>query len=36
MTYPILLAVFAIPAVSIPFVYLTGRKSPKQPPSLLR
>jgi len=29
MTYPILLAVFAIPAVSIPFVYLTGRKSPK-------
>ena len=29
MTLPILLAVFAIPTLSIPFVYLTGKKSPK-------
>ncbi len=29
MTLPILLAVFAIPTVSIPFVYLAGKKSPK-------
>ena len=27
--FPALLAVFAIPTISIPFVYLTGRKSPK-------
>jgi NADH-quinone oxidoreductase subunit M len=29
MTLPLLLAVFAIPAISIPFVYLAGKKSPK-------
>ena len=29
MTLPILLAVFAIPTISIPFVYFTGKKSPK-------
>jgi len=29
MSLPILLAVFAIPTVSIPFVYLAGKKSPK-------
>ncbi len=29
MTLPILLSVFAIPTISIPFVYLTGKKSPK-------
>jgi len=29
MTLPILLAVFAIPSISIPFVYFTGKKSPK-------
>ncbi len=29
MTLPILLAVFAIPSISIPFVYLAGKKSPK-------
>jgi NADH-quinone oxidoreductase subunit M len=29
MTYDVLLAVFAIPAISIPFVYFTGKKSPK-------
>ena len=29
MTFPALLAVFAIPTISIPFVYLTGKKSPK-------
>jgi len=27
--FPALLAVFAIPTISIPFVYLTGKKSPK-------
>lgn len=29
MTLPILLAVFAIPTISIPFVYFVGKKSPK-------
>ncbi len=29
MTLPILLAVFAIPSLSIPLVYFTGKKSPK-------
>ena len=29
MTLPILLAVFAIPTLSIPFVYLVGKKSAK-------
>jgi NADH-quinone oxidoreductase subunit M len=29
MSFPLLLAVFAIPTISIPFVYLTGKKSPK-------
>jgi NADH-quinone oxidoreductase subunit M len=29
MTLPLLLAVFAIPSISIPFVYLAGKKSPK-------
>ena len=29
MTLPILLAVFAIPTISIPFVYFAGKKSPK-------
>jgi NADH-quinone oxidoreductase subunit M len=29
MSLPILLAVFAIPSISIPFVYLAGKKSPK-------
>jgi NADH-quinone oxidoreductase subunit M len=29
MSLPILLSVFAIPAISIPFVYLTGKKSTK-------
>ncbi len=29
MSLPILLAVFAIPSISIPFVYFTGKKSPK-------
>jgi proton-translocating NADH-quinone oxidoreductase chain M len=29
MTLPILLSVFAIPSISIPFVYLAGKKSPK-------
>jgi NADH:ubiquinone oxidoreductase subunit 5 (subunit L)/multisubunit Na+/H+ antiporter MnhA subunit len=29
MSLPLLLAVFAIPTISIPFVYLTGKKSPK-------
>ena len=29
MTLPLLLAVFAIPSISIPFVYLTGKKSLK-------
>jgi NADH-quinone oxidoreductase subunit M len=29
MTLPILLAVFAIPSISIPFVYFVGKKSPK-------
>jgi NADH-quinone oxidoreductase subunit M len=29
MSLPILLSVFAIPSISIPFVYLTGKKSPK-------
>ncbi len=29
MTLPILLSVFAIPSISIPFVYLTGKKSTK-------
>jgi NADH-quinone oxidoreductase subunit M len=29
MTLPLLLAVFAIPTISIPFVYLTGKKSIK-------
>ena len=29
MSLPILLAVFAIPTISIPFVYFTGKKSPK-------
>ena len=29
MTLPILLAVFAIPTISIPFVYFSGKKSPK-------
>jgi NADH-quinone oxidoreductase subunit M len=29
MTLPILLSVFAIPAISIPFVYIVGRKSEK-------
>ncbi len=27
--FPALLAVFAIPTISVPFVYLTGKKSPK-------
>jgi NADH-quinone oxidoreductase subunit M len=29
MSLPILLSVFAIPSISIPFVYLAGKKSPK-------
>jgi len=29
MTLPLLLAVFAVPSISIPLVYLTGKKSPK-------
>ncbi len=29
MTLPILLSVFAIPTISIPFVYFAGKKSPK-------
>ncbi len=29
MSLPILLSVFAIPSISIPFVYMTGKKSPK-------
>jgi NADH-quinone oxidoreductase subunit M len=29
MTLPLLLSVFAIPSLSIPFVYLAGKKSPK-------
>ena len=29
MSLPILLSVFAIPTISIPFVYFTGKKSPK-------
>ena len=29
MTLPLLLSVFAIPTISIPFVYLAGKKSPK-------
>jgi NADH-quinone oxidoreductase subunit M len=29
MSLPILLTVFAIPTISIPFVYFTGKKSPK-------
>ncbi len=29
MTLPILLAVFAIPTISIPFVYFAGKKSPR-------
>ena len=29
MTLPLLLAVFAVPTISIPFVYFTGKKSPK-------
>jgi NADH-quinone oxidoreductase subunit M len=29
MSFPALLAVFAIPTISIPFVYLAGKKSPK-------
>jgi NADH-quinone oxidoreductase subunit M len=29
MSLPILLSVFLIPSISIPFVYLTGKKSPK-------
>ena len=27
--FPALLSIFAISSISIPFVYLTGRKSPK-------
>jgi NADH-quinone oxidoreductase subunit M len=29
MTLPLLLAVFAVPSISIPLVYFTGKKSPK-------
>ena len=29
MSFPALLAVFAIPTISIPFVYFAGKKSPK-------
>ena len=29
MSLPILLSVFAIPSICIPFVYLAGKKSPK-------
>jgi hypothetical protein len=29
VSFPALLAVFAIPTLSVPFVYLVGKKSPK-------
>ena len=29
MTLPLLLSVFLVPTISVPFVYLVGKKSPK-------